>query len=301
MNRYLIAAIIVTLALASFLYVAGQCNSAGQTMNVSYRAAAEKAFGVEGEYHADGTATFNVPRNLTVTLNGIRLAPGSDLSHEIRMQNNGNKTMAIGELVLVEDEVAGVTRKLRDAGINETALHNHLLHESPPLLYLHFHAYGNPVNITTAIGDIIAPLGTGPEGKFDSQGMDTGMLDLIMGKDGKPDGGVYEFSIPRADNVTYNGMVLSPHMDISTEITFQPLGSGNALVIGEYVLEANEVEPVISSLTDNGIEVDALHSHMLNEKPRLFYLHCRANGDAQKIAHGMREALDRTNSLKRSR
>jgi hypothetical protein len=300
MSRYPGAAIIVTLMLVAFLYVAGSCGNAEQTIDKAFRAPEEKALGVKGDYSANGTATFNVPRNLTVTLNGIRLAPGSDLSHEIRMQDVGNKTVVMGELVLVEGEVANVTRQLRDANISETALHNHLLHESPPLMSLHFYAYGDPANITIAISDIIAPLGQGPEVKFDSQGMDTGMLDLIMGKKGKADGGVYGYSIPRADNVTINGIVLSPHMDISTEITFQPTGSGNALVIGEYVLEAKEVEPVISALTDNNIEVDALHNHMLIEQPRLFYLHCWAVGNAEKIASGMREALDRTNSLKGS-
>lgn len=283
--------------LISFVFAACANGNADQTGRTDYLALAEKALGVKGEQNPDGTVTFDVPRNLTVTLNGVQLAPGSDLSHEIRMQSFGDKAMMVGELVLVQDEIAGVTQKLRDAGINETALHNHLLYESPALMYLHFHGYGDPVNLTTAIGDIIAPLGTGPEGKIDSLGMNTARLDQIMGTDGKANGGVYGFGIPRAGNVTENGMILSPYMDISTEITFQPLGEGKALAIGEFVLEANEVQPVIDTLSRNGIEVDALHSHMLNEQPRLFYLHCRANGDAEQIARGMKGALDRTNSL----
>jgi hypothetical protein len=153
------------------------------------------------------------------------------------------------------------------------------------------------VNISTAIGDIVTTLGTGPESRFDNQSLDTAKLDRIIGTDGKADGGVYGFSFPRADNITMDGMTLSPSMDISTEITFQPLGGSKALAIGEYVLEASEVEPVIGALADNGFEVDAIHSHMLTEQPRLFYLHCRATGNAEQLARGMREALDRTNSL----
>jgi hypothetical protein len=297
MRRYLYGGFIVLFLLAGTMFAANFAGMAGQNTDITHWAPAERALGVKGDYSPDGSVTFEVPRNLTVTLGGIPLAPGSDLSHEIRMMSAGDKAMAVGELVLLESEVAGVTRKLRDAGINVTALHNHLLHESPALMYLHFHAYADPVNITTAIGAIIAPLGKGPEGKFDSQGMDTARLDRIMRADGKADGGVYGFSIPRADNVTDNGMVLSPCMDISTEITFQPLGAGKALAIGEYVLEANEVEPVIGALAANGIEVTALHSHMLTEQPRLFYLHCWATGDAESLAMGMRAALDRTNSL----
>ncbi len=258
---------------------------------------AENIFGVKGEYHADGTATFDVPRDLTVTLNGIGMAPGSDLSHEIRMMSIGDKAMAVGELVLTQDEIDGVTQKLLDAGIEETALHNHILHESPGLMYLHFHAYGDPVDITTAINDIITPLGKGPEGKFDSQGIDTARLDRIMGSEGKADGGVYGFSMPRADNVTMDGMTLSPYMDISTEITFQPLGSGKALSVGEFVLEADEVGPVVKALSESNFEVDALHSHMLTEQPRLFYLHTWATGDAEQLASGLRLALEKTDSL----
>ena len=258
---------------------------------------AESIFGVKGEYHADGTATFDVPRDLAVTLNGVRLAPGSDLSHEIRMMSVGDKAMAVGELVLTADEIGSVTQKLLDAGIEETALHNHLLHESPGLMYLHFHAYGDPVDITTAINDIITPLGKGPDGKFDAQGIDTARLDRIMGAEGNADGGVYGFTVPRADNVTMDNMTLSPYMDISTEISFQPLGSGKALAIGEFVLESDEVGPVVKALSGSGFEVDALHSHMLTEQPRLFYLHTWATGDAELLASGLRLALGKTNSL----
>jgi len=258
---------------------------------------AESIFGVKGEYHADGTAAFDVPRDLTVTLNGIRLAPGSDLSHEIRMMSIGDKAMAVGELVLTGGEIGSVTQKLLDAGIDETALHNHLLHESPGLMYLHFHAYGDPVDITTAINDIITPLGKGPDGKFDGQGIDKARLDRIMGVKGEADGGVYGFTVPRAGNVTMDGMTLSPYMDISTEITFQPLGSGKAMAIGEFVLEPDEVKPVISELSGKGFEIDALHSHMLIEQPRLFYLHTWATGDAEELASGLRLALGKTNSL----
>jgi hypothetical protein len=294
---YTCAALIVALAFAGVAAgLAADSQSDSKDLQ-SIWTQAENMFGVKGEYHADGTATFDVPRNLTVTLNGIRLAPGSDLSHEIRMMSIGDKAMAIGELVLTEDEIGDVTQKLRDTGIDETALHNHLLHESPGLMYLHFHAYGDPVDITTAVNDIITPLGKGPEGKFDGQGIDTARLDRIMGAEGKADGGVYSFTVPRADNVTMDGITLSPYMDISTEITFQPLGGGKALAIGEFVLESDEVKPVIEVLSGNGFEIDALHSHMLSEQPRLFYLHTRATGDAEQLASRLRLAMGKTNSL----
>jgi hypothetical protein len=295
-DRYLCIGLVIMLALAG-LYVAGSHDSKGQTSNAAYWAPVEKMLGSKAENNPDGTASFDIPRNLTVTLNSIPLAPGLDLSHEIHMQRNGDKTMAVGELVLAQDEIADVTRKLQEAGIDETALHNHLLHETPSLWYMHFHAYGDPVNITIAISDIIGPLGTGPDAGFDGRGMDTARLDQIMRSPGNAGGGVYNFMIPRADNVTMGGMTLSPYMDISTGVSFQPLGDGNALAMGELVLEASEVERVITALSAGGYEVDAVHSHMLTEQPRLFYLHCQATGNAEQLARVMRGALDKTNSL----
>jgi hypothetical protein len=254
-------------------------------------------FGVKGDYHADGTATFDVPRELTVTMDGLRLASGSGLSHEIRMMSVGDKAIAVGELVLTAEEIGGVTKKLLDAGIEETALHNHLLHTSPGVMYLHFHAFGDPVDITTAVNDVITPLGKGPESEFDNESLDTAKLDRIMGAEGRAGGGVYGYTVPRAGNVTIDGMILSPNMGISTEIAFQPLSDGKALAIGEFVLEAREVTPVIRELTEKGFEIDALHSHMLTEQPRLFYLHAWATGDADQLASGLRLALEKTDSL----
>jgi hypothetical protein len=295
-GRFLCVGLVITLALAG-LYVTGSHDGKGQSSDVAYWAPVEKMLGSKAEDNPDGTASFDIPRNLTVTLNGIRLEPGLDLSHEIHMQRNGDKTMAVGELVLTQDEIAGVTRKLREADIDETALHNHLLHETPSLLYMHFHAYGDSTNITLAISDIIRGLGTGPDVSFDSRGMNTSSLDQIMRMPGKAGGGVYNFMIPRADNVTMGGMTLSPYMDVSTGVSFQPLGDGNALAMGELVLEASEVERVIASLSAGGYEVDAIHSHMLTEQPRLFYLHTWAAGNAEDLARIMRNTLDQTNGL----
>jgi hypothetical protein len=129
-----------------------------------------------------------------------------------------------------------------------------------------------------------------------SLSMDTAKLDSTIGYNGTQEDGVYAFSIPRNDEIRMNGMVLPPGMDISTEISFQPIGDGKAAAIGEFVLESDEVEPVLHSLSSNGIEVTALHSHMLTEEPRLFYLHCWAKGDTEKIAQTFHDALKKTNS-----
>lgn len=263
--------------------------------------AVEKAMGTHGDVSANGAIVFGIPRTgLNVTLNGIPLSHGSDLTHNFDFMMAGDRAIMVGELVIKEDEVTDVTKKVMRAGIEETALHNHLLHESPGLMYLHVHGSGDPVEMAKAVRDITSSLGGAPgtaDEKIPASDIDTGKLDTAIGRTGKWGGGVYEFSIPRADQIKEHGIELLPEMDISTEITFQPTGGQNALAIGELVLESGEVGPVLRALSDSGFEVTALHSHMLTEEPRLFYVHCWATGNAEDLAHGIRRALGKTNSI----
>src|SRR6266511_1582337 len=129
-------------------------------------------------------------------------------------------------------------------------------------------------------------------------GIDTKQIDQIMGQSGKVNGGVYQFSVPRADKIMDNEMEIPPAMGIAQAINFQPTGGGKAAITGDFVLLASEVNPVIKALRDNGIEVTALHSHMLVETPHLFFMHFWANDDALKLARGIRAALDKTNVVK---
>src|SRR5207344_3022370 len=128
--------------------------------------------------------------------------------------------------------------------------------------------------------------------------LDTAQLDQIIGVEGQANGGVYQFAVPRRDPITENGMQLTPPgpTGVATAIGFQPTGGGKAAITGDFVLTGEEVNPVIKTLRENGIEVTALHSHMLTEEPRLFFMHFWANDDAVKLARGLRVALDKTNS-----
>jgi hypothetical protein len=120
-----------------------------------------------------------------------------------------------------------------------------------------------------------------------------------MGQSGKANGGVYQFSIARAEKIMDNDMEVPPSMGVAHAINFQPTGGGKAAITGDFVLIAGEVNPVIRALRENGIEVNAVHSHMLGETPRLFFMHFWADDDALKLAHGIRAALDKTNVSKR--
>ncbi len=296
----LLVILFVSVAISGQTMPIAQNTGVVESTAVADWAPVEQAMGVHGDIHPDGTVKFSIPRNLNVTVDGVKLAPGADMSSDFSFMKAGNMTMMVGEIMLKDDEVANTTRMLASSGIEETALHNHLLHMSPQIMWLHVHGYGNAVEIAKAIHNITAMNGgvfsMSDEREAPSLSMDTAKLDSMIGYNGTHEDGVYAFGIPRNDEIRMNGMVLPPDMDISTEISFQPLGNGKAAAIGEFVLETDEVEPVLHSLSGNGIEVTALHSHMLTEEPRLFYLHCWAKGDTEKIAQAFHEALKKTNS-----
>jgi hypothetical protein len=209
----------------------------------------------------------------------------------------------MGDLVLAEDEVGPVMMKLQQGGIEQTALHNHVLGESPRVMYMHIGGHGDAVKLAGAIHDALALTGTpfgAPSGAPPAQdiGLDTKQIDQRLGFAGKVNGGVYQFGIPRGEKITQDGMEVPPSMGTATAINFQPTGGGKAAITGDFVLLASEVNPVIRALRAGGIEVTALHSHMLNEEPRLFFMHFWANDDAAKLARGLRAALDATNSAR---
>jgi hypothetical protein len=215
----------------------------------------------------------------------------------------GNGAMVMGDLVLAEDEVGPAMLKLQQGGIEQTALHNHVLGESPRVMYMHIAGHGDPVKLAEAIHAALGLTGTpftaaaGPPPPSDI-GIDLKQIDGALGRQGKVNGGVYQFSIPRDEKITEGGMEIPPSMGTATAINFQPTGGGKAAITGDYVLIGSEVNPVIRALRDNGIEVTAIHSHMLLEEPRLFFMHFWANDDAVSLARGLKAALDKTNSAK---
>ncbi|WP_292389597.1 LppY/LpqO family protein [Methanosarcina sp. UBA5] len=275
-------------------------SSDDKNVSDSYWASTEKTMGVKSELKPNDAITFSIPMGEKVTLDGIPLNTASDRTHDFDFMRVGNKTMMVGEIGLTETEVKNVTKMVLQSGFQITALHNHLLRLSPHILWMHIHGYGDSTDMAKKIRSITDYVNGKPPAKseesFLNEGINTTKLDKIFGEKGSTEGGDYGFDIPRADKIRMNGYVLSPAMDVSTLIHFQPIGNSNAAVIGELVLEENEVEPVMQTLSNKGIEITALHSHMITEQPRLFYLHCWATGNATEIASIMREALNETNS-----
>ncbi len=264
----------------------------------------DAAMGRPGQDQPDGTHKYALPRkDMSVTVNGVQIKAGLALGSWVAFKatSQGN-AMAMGDLVLAEDEVAPVMAELQSGGIEITALHNHLIGETPRVMYMHVHGMGNAASMGKAIHSAIAKTKTPDAGAATAPpdlDIDTKQIDQILGHSGKNNGGIYQVGVPRAEHITEGGMAIPNSMGVATALNFQPTGGGKAAITGDFVLLGKEVNPVIRALHENGIAVTALHSHMLNEQPRLFFTHFWANDDALKLAKGLRAALDQTNSAKK--
>ena len=283
------------------VYITG--SAAQQKPSASWKAV-DDAMGRQGQDQPDGAHRFAMPRSdLKVTANGVEIKPGFALGSWAAFQTMGNHSDVMGDLVLTDTEVGPVMQKLVDSGIEITALHNHLLNESPHIMYMHIHGQGDAVKLASSLHDALAvsktpaaaPATSGPPPDL---GFDAKQLDAVLGYSGKNNNGIYQFSIPRAEKITDGGMTVPNSLGVTTGINFQPTGGGKAAISGDFVMIGQEVNPVIKMLRQSGIAVTALHSHMLEEQPRLYFMHFWANDDAMKLAKGLRAALDQTNSAK---
>ena len=248
---------------------------------------------------------YGFPRSdLQVTIDGVKIKPALALGGWVAFKPAGGQVMVMGDLVLLETEVNPVMTKLIQNGLEVTAVHNHLLRASPATFYLHVGGKGDAVKLAEALRSglsesktpMSAPSSAAPAAAVD---LDMAQLDKIMGAKGKANGGTYQFVIPRQNQVTMDGMPIAPAgpMGVATGINFQPTGKGKAAITGDFVLTSDEVNAVVKALRAGGIEVTAIHSHMLTEQPRLIFLHFWANDDAIKLARGIRSAVDSTKSV----
>jgi hypothetical protein len=257
-----------------------------------------KALGKTGSVQAGGVYRVGLPRSdLKVTLDGVAIKPSLALGSWVAFRDMNGQAMVMGDLVLTQAEVNPVMTVLEDNGIQITALHNHLLRSSPATMYMHIDGHGDAVKLAAAIHAALAksrtPLGASPPAPPAAPlAFDTAKLDQIIGAKGTVNGGVYQFTIPRAEAPKADGMPIPPAMGSGIGINFQPTGGGKAAITGDFVLTADEVNPVIKALRAGGIEVTAIHNHMLDDEPRLFFMHFWANADALKLAGGLRRALD---------
>jgi len=259
-------------------------------------AALGKTAAVSGEVHRYG-----LPRSdLKVTLDGVAIKPALALGGWVAFAPVHGEAMLMGDLVLLETEINPVMTKLLEGGLDITAVHNHILRASPATFYMHVGGHGDPEKMAAVIRSALSVSKT----PFDPPAttaaaapavdLDTAKLDEIMAAKGNATGGVYQFGIPRRDPATEGGMAVNPALGGANAINFQPTGGGKAAITGDFLVTGDEVNPLIRALRAGDIEVTAIHSHMLDEQPRMFFIHFWANDDAMKLAKGVRAALDKT-------
>ena len=264
----------------------------------------DQAFGKKGAPQAGDVYRLTFPRtDLQVTLDGVALKPGFALGTHVEFLPMGSQAMVMGDLVLTDAEVNPVMKKLIEGGIEISAIHNHLLREQPKVMYMHIGGTGDPGKLAQAIKagleqsktPLAAPAAASPPPAID---FDTAAVDAAMGAKGNNNGGVYQVSVPRAESIMEQGMAIPPAMGTGIGINFQPLGQGKAAVTGDFVLLAKEVNPVLQALRAGGIEVTALHSHMLDDEPHMYFMHFWGHDDAVTLARTLRTALDKANVKK---
>jgi Domain of Unknown Function (DUF1259) len=267
--------------------------------------AVEAAMGRPGQVQPGDVIRFGMPRkDLHVIVGIITLKPALALASWAAFKQTRRGAMVMGDLVLTEDELEPVMGQLEEDGIEISAVHNHLIGESPRLIYVHVAGHGDALKMAQGLRHALALTKTpGPDTAAAAsisqlQGIDQQRVEDILGRSGSVNAGVLQFSVPRAEVITDHATMIAPAMGVATAINFQSTEGSRAAITGDFVLLAKEISPVMKALRQSGIEVTAIHSHMLTEEPRLFFLHFWANDDALKLAKGLRMALDLTNSKK---
>ncbi|MFL6752889.1 MAG: DUF1259 domain-containing protein [Sphingomicrobium sp.] len=262
--------------------------------------AVDRALGRSGAVQSGDVHRYSFPRSdLSVTLDGVRIKPALALGSWLAFRDMGDHAEVMGDLVLTQQEVNPVLSRLLEGGLTITALHNHLLRSTPGTMYMHVHGNGDAVKLATALRQALSashtPTGAPPSAASQAIALDTKALDAAMQGRGKVAGGTYQFSFPRAEQITEDGMPVPASLGLATAINFQPTSKGRAVATGDFVLIASEVAPVLTELRQHGIEVTALHNHLVGEQPRLFFMHFWGNADSATLAHGLRAALDLMN------
>jgi hypothetical protein len=247
-----------------------------------------------------------MPRtDLAVTVKGVAVRAGFALGSYAAFKQVSDRAMVMGDLVLLDQEVPAVMSGLLNAGLEVTAVHNHLNEMSPHVMYMHYAGEGDAIQLAKALRQALSasgtPLGAGAAAPAAATGptLDTKQIEQSLGRSGRDiGGGVFQVTVPRVEPITEMGRPLLPAMGVTTVLNFQPLADGKAAITGDFVLVDKEVNAVARVLRQQGIDVTALHNHGLMDTPRLFYMHFWATDDAVKLARGLKAALDQTNSQK---
>lgn len=259
---------------------------------------ADQVFGAPGKDLPGNVHRYGWPRSdLRVTVDGIPAEPGLALGSWAGFQKTGtgDDAVTMGDLVLLESEVEAVIDTLVSGGFEILAIHNHLIGETPHVVYVHYHGHGDPATLAKTLKTALAKTKTPPPGNAPAkptaeQDKTFEKLQTALGRKGTMSGRILQVGVPRAEPIRDEGMEIAPAMGMSNSINFQTVGSRIATT-GDFVLIADEVNPVLRELRAHGIRVTALHSHMLREAPRLFFMHFWGVDSPEKIGQAIQAAL----------
>ncbi len=234
--------------------------------------------------------------DLHVSVHGLAIKPGLALGSWAAFSGTDDHAVVMGDLVLLEDEVNPVMDKLKSAGFEITAIHNHLADETPHVMYMHYMGHGPAAQLATSLRSALGASKTPLEKPVAAEEPPNppawvDALEKKLGRKGTFKGGVLAYGIPRANQVTMDRVIIAPAAGVAEAINFQAADSGNVATTGDFVLTAAEVNPVLSELRSHNIAVTALHSHMLAEEPRLFFMHFWAVGSPETVGAGIDAAL----------
>lgn len=267
----------------------------------------EKIMGIRGKV-SNGEYKVTIPQNdLSVMVDGFKIIPAMGLSTWIAFTPSAGGAMIMGDLILTETDLKPVQQEVIRQGLTITAIHNHFIRNKPNVMYMHIGGSGNTAQMATkakAVLDKIKEVRGGDPSKGNASTetvintIDLTKLDLILGYKGEMSKGVYKYTIGRPDvKLREHGIPITTFMGFNTWAAFQG-SDDHAAVCGDFTMTEDEVALVIKTLVENGIEVAAVHNHMVHEQPRIFFLHYWGTGDAQQLAKALRNALDQTGKSK---
>lgn len=259
----------------------------------------EQIFGQEGTLQGD-VVKFTFPRSdLKVKMGTIVVEPGLALTSWAGFKIMENSSIVMGDLVLTNKEVQSVVRKCGEIGIEITALHNHLIGSSPSLMYLHYAGTGDPSKLANALKSVLGatktPVGRPGSKEQEKKSNDLSKLESILGRSGHQKRNLIQFSVERKDKIVENEMEIPSALGTSMPINFEMVGK-KAATTGDFVLTADEVNPVIKALSEHNIRITAVHNHMLRESPRLFFLHFWGYDTSENLGKGIKAALEHVNA-----
>lgn len=260
-------------------------------------AAIDRAIGKSGQAMPGDVYRVAFPRSdLNVTVGGVKVKPGFALGSWAAFKANGAQAVAHGDLVLTDTEINPVISALQQHDFEITALHNHLINESPSVMYLHFWGQGSAATLAASVKNALSKTRTpmtapAAAAAAPADDLPADQIQQAIGVKGTVTNGVLGLSVPRPETIQMMGVTLPPSMGMATAINFQSADGGKVAATGDFVMLADEVNKVARQLRKHDIAITALHNHMLHGSPDLYFMHFWGEGDATAVATGLKAAL----------